>query len=382
LASLAKGVSRVAISGYYGYDNSGDEAVLQSIIMALREEGDKAGLQVIPVVLSANPEKTARMYNVESVHRMRLGEVIAALRSCDALVSGGGSLLQDATGVTTIPYYLGVIKLAQWLGKATFVYAQGVGPIQRRLFMPMIRHVFGRCAYISVRDEGSAALLQRSGRVVGTVSVVPDPVMGFPLLQREAVAADAFGGTSTTGASDDAPVVGVAVRFWRSDRHELAQLAAALSQLAAQRRMRLRLLPFHPPYDDEASSYLLERLAPSARADASVVRDADTPLAMLRQVAGCDLLIAMRLHALIYAATQHVPMLGISYDPKIDQFLHRLGQVPVGSTDNLDPASTAAAAMRLLDNAPSWRAEHHSAIEVMRIQSHEPAQQIIHLLRT
>ncbi|MEX2415925.1 MAG: polysaccharide pyruvyl transferase CsaB [Paenibacillaceae bacterium] len=368
---MATGVSRIAISGYYGYDNSGDEAVLQSIIMALQAEGEKAGIQVIPVVLSANPEHTARQYEVEAVHRMRIGEVIAAIRSCDALVSGGGSLLQDATGVATIPYYLGVMKLAQWLGKATFVYAQGVGPVQRRLFMPMIRHVFGHSAYISVRDEGSAQLLQRIGLPVGTVHVVPDPVTGFPLLPREAT-------TTTTGV---ATVVGVAVRFWRSDRHELAQLADALSQLAAHRRVRLRLLPFHPPYDDEASSYVLERLAPGARADASVVHGVDTPLAMLEQVAGCDLLIAMRLHALIYAATQHVPMLGISYDPKIDQFLHRLGLDPVGSTEQLDPTAVTDAALRLLDNTPSWRAEHHSAIEAMRTQSRQPAQQIIHLLR-
>lgn len=366
---MAIPVSRIAISGYYGYNNSGDEAVLQSIIMALHAEGEKAGIQVIPVVLSANPEHTARQYAVEAVHRMRIGEVIAAIRSCDALISGGGSLLQDATGVATIPYYLGIMKLAQWLGKATFVYAQGVGPIGRRLFMPMVRHVFKHSAYISVRDEGSAQLLQRIGLGSATVSVVPDPVMGFPLLQREA---------PSTG---DAPVIGVAVRFWRSDRHELAQLADALSRLAAHRRVRLRLLPFHPPYDEEASSYVLERLAPGARADASIVHGVDSPLAMLEQVAGCDLLIAMRLHALIYAATQHVPMLGISYDPKIDQFLHRLGQVPVGSTDQLDPTAMFEAATQLLDNTPAWRAEHHNAIESMRTQSRQPAQQIIHLLR-
>ena len=366
---MAAPVSRIAISGYYGYNNSGDEAVLQSIIMALQAEGEKVGIQVIPVVLSANPEHTARQYAVEAVHRMRIGEVITAIRSCDALISGGGSLLQDATGVATIPYYLGIVKLAQWLGKATFVYAQGVGPIGRRLFMPMIRHVFEHSAYLSVRDEGSAQLLQRIGLGSATVSVVPDPVMGFPLLQREA---------PPTG---DAPVVGVAVRFWRSDRHELAQLADALSRLAAHRRVRLRLLPFHPPYDEQASSYVLERLAPGARAGASIVHGVDSPLAMLEQVAGCDLLIAMRLHALIYAATQHVPMLGISYDPKIDQFLHRLAQAPAGSTDQLDPAAMSQAAIQLLDNAPAWRAEHHNAIESMRTQSRQPAQQIIHLLR-
>jgi polysaccharide pyruvyl transferase WcaK-like protein len=107
----------------------------------------------------------------------------------------------------------------------------------------------------------------------------------------------------------------------------------------------------------------------------------DTPLAMLEQVAGCDLMIAMRLHALIYAATQHVPMVGISYDPKIDQFLHRLGQAPAGSTEQLDPATVAEAAIQLLDNKVEWRDQHQDAIEAMRLQSLQPAQQIIHEMR-
>ena len=33
-----------------------------------------------------------------------------------------------------------------------------------------------------------------------------------------------------------------------------------------------------------------------------------------------EIIIAMRLHSLIYAATQYVPMVGIVYDPKVEGF--------------------------------------------------------------
>ena len=79
------------------------------------------------------------------------------------MISGGGSLLQDATSPKTIPYYLGVLKIAQWLGKPTFIYAQGVGPVNRKLFYPMIRSIFRKCTYISVRDMQSGELLQSMG---------------------------------------------------------------------------------------------------------------------------------------------------------------------------------------------------------------------------
>ena len=363
--------TRIAISGYYGFDNSGDEAVLQSILLALKEEGDLVGLRVVPIVLSADPVKTTRLYGVEAVHRMRFGELREAILSCDALISGGGSLLQDVTGIGTIPYYLGVVKLAQWMGKPTFIYSQGVGPVGRRLFRPLIRNVMNRCDLVSVRDVESAALLQRIG-VRRDVLTVPDPVMGFPWLDE---------GKLDLPGAERIPAIGVAVRFWRKDRRELEQLAEGLSLLAARRRVRIRLLPFYPPYDDDASMYVLERLSPTARSSAEVVRSATTPLAMLEQVAGCDLIIAMRLHALIYAATQRVPMVGVSYDPKIDQFLHRLEEQAVGSTDSLDPTRLASEAERMLDSADDWREAQQARIKTMQSEAHRPAQQIVQYLR-
>ena len=149
-------VRRVVISGYYGFRNSGDEAVLKSILFALEEEGAEQGIQIVPIVLSGDPAATREMYGVESVHRMRLGEMLRAIRGSDGLISGGGSLLQDATSAKTIPYYTGVLKLAQLLGKPTFIYAQGIGPVNRRWMDRLIRGVMRRSAYVSVRDEGSA----------------------------------------------------------------------------------------------------------------------------------------------------------------------------------------------------------------------------------
>src|SRR5690606_19537470 len=142
---------RVAISGYYGFKNSGDEAVLKSILAALEAEGEAQGVRIEPVVLSIDPAQTAAMHGVEAAHRMQPGELFRTLRGCDALISGGGSLLQDATSAKTIPYYTGVIRLAQLLGKPTYIYAQGIGPVQRGWLHPLIRGAMNRSRYISVR---------------------------------------------------------------------------------------------------------------------------------------------------------------------------------------------------------------------------------------
>jgi polysaccharide pyruvyl transferase WcaK-like protein len=429
-------VSRLVLSGYYGFRNSGDEAVLKSILTALESAGREAGIQVEPIVLSGDPEWTSRQYGVESVHRMKLAEVRKALKSSDGLISGGGSLLQDATGMGSIPYYLVIMALARWCGKPTFVYAQGIGPVNRRMFQPFIKGAFKKAAYVSVRDEESAILLRRYGVPQGSIEVVPDPVMGLPSaeelggsarasgsrpegrgagsasdggdanlrggnggdanLQKVSSAGEdvipqvgqeaGFGGdenlqsaaAATAAETDTRPIVGVSVRFWRSDRADLVRVAAALEALAGRHAVRLRFLPFHHGADEDASRYVMERLAD---ADATLAPAHDDPQQMLREVGRCALLIGMRLHSLIYAANQITPLLGLSYDPKIDQFLGRLGTRAVGTTEELDPDELADQADRILRNPQLWHGDTDPQIIRLKQEAARPAQQIIDYIR-
>ncbi len=384
---------RLVLSGYYGFRNSGDEAVLKSILTALDEAAAQDGIKVEPIVLSGDPEWTKRQYGVEAVHRTKLGEVRQALKSSDGLISGGGSLLQDATGLGSIPYYLGIMQLARWCGKPTFVYAQGIGPVNRKMFQPFIARVFKSASYVSVRDEESATLLRRYGVPPAHIEVVPDPVMGLPDGSGAAgklgeadviVAAPAAAPTADTAIAegkDSPPVVGVSVRFWRSDRADLDRAAAALEALVGRHAVRLRFLPFHRGADEDASRYVMERLAGSG-ASAKLAPAHDDPQLMLREVGRCALLIGMRLHSLIYAANQEIPLLGLSYDPKIDQFLQQLGQRAVGTTDSLDPDFLAQQATGILRNPEHWHQSCGAAIQRLKQEAARPAQQIIAYIRT
>lgn len=365
---------RIVISGYYGFKNSGDEAVLQSILLALAAESVKQGITIEPTVLSIDPEWTSKTYGVHSVHRMKLGKVLNAIRKSDGLISGGGSLLQDVTGRRSIPYYLGIIKLAQWLRKPTFIYAQGIGPVSNTKFHPFIRSIFRKCRYISVRDQESAQLLERMGLSLDKVEIVPDPVMGLPQTSE----APKTGSSLASGSSK--PIIGISVRYWNQDRSELAKLAASLQIIQAERDVHLYFLPFHLPDDVEASQEVIRQL--SSAKNVSIAAEIYHPQHMLAEVQACDLLIGMRLHSLIYAASQLVPMIGISYDPKIDQFLQRIHMTPAATTQQFNSNDLAAAALKLLaDNGKSgWIYSKESYITNLRSEANRPAQQIVNYL--
>lgn len=379
---------KIVISGYYGFRNSGDEAVLKSILTALKEQSQRSPIEVEPIVLSGDPEWTQQTYGVRAVHRMKLGEVRRALKESDGLISGGGSLLQDATGWKSIPYYLGVLKMAQSMKKPTFIYAQGVGPVHRKIFHSMIRGVFRHCEYISVRDEDSATLIQSYGIQWNDVKVVPDPVMGLPLPDESKVKKATYGeGSARRTApkqeeSEDLPVIGVSVRFWDKDRKELDAIGEALKKLAERRKVHIRLLPFHLPSDEESSSYVKKKIGHlnGTGSKVSICSQQTDPQMMLLEVSRCKLVLGMRLHSLIYAASQRVPVVGVSYDPKIDAFLHRLDCKPAGSTDSLEADKLLATLEETLDSHSAWLAEREEAIAALKEQASEPAAYILKFL--
>ena len=371
---MGQRVRTIAVSGYYGFRNSGDEAVLHAILSALRDEAREAGVDARIVVLSGAPEETSRLHGVEAVHRMRPFAVLGALRRADALISGGGSLLQDVTSAKSMLYYLGVLGLARLLRVPTYIYAQGVGPIRDRgRFGPMIRSAFDACRYISVRDEESKELVASFGVAPSRIDVVPDPVMGMGLALKRRPAAGAGGR------------IGVSLRYWQDDRRELSAVAEGLAAvLRARPDVRVALLPFHLPSDKQASEETAAKLAALgvARDRLDLHPGTDHPSEMLEEVAACDALIGMRLHSLIYAATAGVPPIAISYDPKIDQFMKRLGERPVGDTATLDPAALADAVLRTLEQGKTaWNEEKRDAIATMQRDSRKPAQQIFREMR-
>ena len=99
-------MTRVVISGYYGFANAGDEAMLAAIVGSLKD--------IIPdvsiTVITGNCRMTRENHNVQAVHRLNFFAIAAAIRRCDILISGGGSLLQDVTSARSLYYYLWIMK--------------------------------------------------------------------------------------------------------------------------------------------------------------------------------------------------------------------------------------------------------------------------------
>ena len=150
---------KICISGYYGFDNFGDEVILSTLVENLKKF--KKPPQI--TVFSSNPKKTAKELGIESAHSFNLKDILINLAKCDYLISGGGSLLQDVTSKKSLIYYLGIITLSQILGKKTIIFAQGLGPIKNKFLKKLTAKTLKKVKYITVRDEKSIELLNSWG---------------------------------------------------------------------------------------------------------------------------------------------------------------------------------------------------------------------------
>ncbi|WP_226618592.1 polysaccharide pyruvyl transferase CsaB [Cytobacillus firmus] len=355
---------KVVISGYYGFNNVGDEAILFSMIQVLQKV--EPGIDI--TVLSNDPAYTEKTYHVRAVNRWIVKEVYRALKGSDGLISGGGSLLQDETGIKSIPYYTGVIKLAQIANKPVFIYAQGMGPIHKKISRMIVKNVLGGTE-ITVRDLASKKLLETIG-IRRPIEIVPDPVIGLNLQNTE--------NTWFNAQSFSGKLVTVSVRDWPSEVDYKKKIAAALDSIAGAGNSVI-FVPMHGEHDDKAS----RDTAALMKEKSYISPFNDSIEAKIALIGKSNLLLGMRLHALIFSAITYTPFIALSYDPKIEAFADIAGQPVAGSVvnDNWEAASLSEAMKAALKKEGALSLNLRDRIEPLQDQATDTALKSIQYLK-
>lgn len=326
----SKTAKRVTLSGYYGFGNAGDEAVLAGLISGFRAVSSAGELEI--VALSGSPAETQAAQGISAVDRMKPGPLLSAISRTDLLLSGGGSLLQDVTSAHSIFYYLGVVRLAQILGKKTMFAAQGIGPLTLPRSRRLVASVANRLDAITVRDTDSARLLGEIGVSRPKIEVTADPAL---LLTPNS-------GDRLTSS------FGVALRAWPGQERLADQVAEACSQSLG--KSRPLLFPMQPKNDGESVEQFVAKWHQVTQQADKVVRcTAQEGLpSLLGNINSCELMVGMRLHALILAAACGVPSVALAYDPKVAAFMASCGQVDaVYDLSQPDPARLKALISRV-----------------------------------
>ncbi len=358
----------ILLSGYYGFKNTGDEAILASILDALKNVEPELKVKI----LSVNPSFTEKEHNTPSVHRYR-SEMFYALLESRMLISGGGGLLQDSTSIRSPLYYLAMVLLAKLTGKKVMFYAQGIGPLKTFTGRTLTSYIANMVDFITVRDAKSAQILKELGVCKPPVEITTDPVFAMtPACEPDIL--DAF-------AAEKIPFegnrwIGLSVRDWNSSVDYLNIISRAVDKLSEKFSCKILLIPMHYPDDLIVS----RRIKNTIKNSVYIVSGEYSPRVLMGMLGKMNILIAMRLHAVIMSSVLAVPSVPLAYDPKIANISEQLG-LKYLSLEEINEDNLYDMARNLLGNHEKISSLLTEKTEILKIKALRNAEIVKEILR-
>ena len=305
----------VVICGAYGRGNAGDDAILDAILQEIRSLDPD-----MPVtVLSKDPAATRLTYRVRSIHRSHILSWRKAMRKSVLYLNGGGSLIQDVTSRRSLWYYLYNIRSAHALGCRVQMYGCGIGPVTREHLRRMAARTLNSCVdIITLREPDSQAELRAMGVTSPQILLTADPALTL----RAATEDETDSVLLRAGIPPHGKYLCFALRRWPG----FEEAAPALRAAAAYAYETYGLTPVFLSVEKRLDPGAGRIAADGLSVPHYFLDDAGKAGTIIGALSRMEAVVSMRLHALIFAAGQGIPLVGIVYDPKVSSFLRYIGQ--------------------------------------------------------
>ncbi len=317
-------IKRVALAGWFGSDNLGDELIAKALLEQLLTR------DVEPLVVSVDAERTRQLHGVDApnvnvpkinvVEHRRLRQqkdLIKALGDTDAMLLSGG-IVQAETSRWNLPFHLS----RTWKEARPFsAVGMGVGRVDSRLGQLMVRASLRRSEQNVVRDISSADRLRRWG--LDNVSVGADPAFGLGV---EAVESDdTFCVVLRRPNQAGSSWVGRKLRHrvfkgWRTaagrsssklDKDFVKSCASAVNSIAETTGLQPRFVALQASRDEPLHRAVAEQLDTDS---SQVVPSLES---VLDEIGRSKLVVSMRYHGAVAALLHHRPAVLLDYSPKM-----------------------------------------------------------------
>lgn len=315
----------VVICGAYGFGNAGDEAILEAIVRQMRSL-DKD----MPVtVLSRRPKETRIQFGVNAHYSFDLPHMGRAMKASKLYINGGGNLMQDVTSRYSLWYYLYTIRRAKGLGCAVQMYGCGLGPLLYSRDQRMVAKTLNRCVdVITLREPHSMTVLERLAVTEPEILLASDPALTLPSAPQAQV--DRL--LEQFGIPVGGQYIAFVLRRWRGFEGKSTVFATAAVYAYLNYGLTPVFLCINHRTDWDAARLVTQHLSIPYHMVAQPLSSGMTIGLLARMQA----VLSMRLHGLVFAAGQGVPLAGVSYDPKVSAFLDYIEQDNYVSLDALD----------------------------------------------
>jgi len=358
----------IIINGYYGYKNTGDDALLQAMIENIKAIHSDAKI----TVLSASPKETSSRYGVNSINRYNIFKIIKELKESKLYISGGGSLLQDITSTKSLLYYTAMIKLAKRHNNKVVIYANGFGPINKQKNLERVSKALASADYISMREPESASSLKN---LIPNLTITTSADPAFSLLPCNSQWTKKL--LAKYKLDDKKKYYAVSLRDWRyNDKTTVDSIAKFCEEMHKRHNFIPVFITMQSTKDEAITQNVIQKLS----FDSIIIKKA-TAKELISIMSQMTFSIGMRLHFLIFSANAGAPAIGLSYDPKINSLLEYIGcDSPIDSS-KIDINVLLNKAEEVIKNREEISSSLKSKTNDMKARNINDAKQTIILLK-
>ena len=305
----------VVICGAYGRGNAGDDAILEAILQEMRAIDPDMPI----TVLTKDPKATRLTYRVRTAGRMDVLTWKKAMRHAALYINGGGSLIQDVTSRRSLWFYLHNIQAAHKAGCKVQMYGCGIGPVLREQHRQLAARVLNASVdVITLREPDSLKELQSMGVTKPEILLTADPALTLPAANSDEIGSVLL----RSGIPPRGNYLCFALRNWKGFE-EKAPLFGQAAQYAYE---TYGLTPVFAAVEKHLDPVAGRLAAAGLKIPHYFLDDAGSAGTIIGALSRMQAVVSMRLHALIFAAGQGIPLAGVVYDPKVSAFLRYIGQ--------------------------------------------------------
>ena len=337
-------MKKILLAGYYGFGNLGDEAILEMAIEQILEITDSKNI----TILSGNKEATRKKYNIDTIDRYNVFSIIKKLKSSDALVFGGGSLLQDITSKRSIYYYLFLIRLAKLMNNKIVMLSQGIGPIINQKSKSAVASTLGMVDYITVRDKHSKDFLESIGVEANKIFLSTDPVINLKA------------GEDIKKQQNGNKKICFSLRNWKNT--DVSDKISKVADKLINSGIECYFIPFY--YNEDLD--LIDQVEKNIKDRAVYYKERLSINEAFDIIKNMDVMVGVRLHSLIFAAAANVPFVAVSYDHKVDHFVNSVNMKVACKIDNIDVELLCDEIIKKLENEDEEKKKLHESVSKLR----------------
>ena len=344
----------VVICGAYGRGNAGDDAILEAILQEMRSIDPDMPI----TVLTKDPKATRLTYRVQTAGRMDVGTWKKAMRHAGLYINGGGSLIQDVTSRRSLWFYLHNIQAAHKAGCKVQMYGCGIGPVLREQHRKLAARVLNASVdVITLREPDSLKELQSMGVTKPEILLTADPALTLPAASEDEIDSVLL----RAGIPPHGKYLCFALRNWKGFEDK----APLFAQAAKYAYETYGLTPVFAAVEKHLDPVAGRLAATGLDIPHYFLDDAGSAGTIIGALSRMQAVVSMRLHALIFAAGQGIPLAGVVYDPKVSAFLRYIGQENFLDLDALTTDALKAMIDRMV-SSPISPEEQAAAVQKLR----------------